>query len=114
DAKWEWGEREEKGGVGWSQGANALEVTARRDRGEGHKNKTLLNRIGNPPRLALIIELGEVLQQHRHPRPRPLFGTHQVHGSPQCELQGTNESQPEGQDKFSFLSPLTWLHCRAR
>src|SRR6516225_5659788 len=42
-----------------------VEVVAGGDRGAGHQEQDLLERVGDAPALALVVQLGEMLEQDR-------------------------------------------------
>jgi hypothetical protein len=45
--------------------SDRLEIVAAGDGGAGDQQQHFLQRVGHPPALAIVVDLGEVLQQHR-------------------------------------------------
>jgi hypothetical protein len=65
---------------------NCVEVVTRSDGGAGHKQQHFGQRIHHPPRLALIVEPGEMLQEQDQPSPRRFLIRKQV----QCVVHRRN------------------------
>src|SRR5262249_16506480 len=64
-------------------GRNVVEIIAGRDCGTGHKQQDLLEGIDYPPWLAVVLELGKVLQKQSQMRTRNLTLEDGVHdGAP--------------------------------
>ena len=67
DAVMEVAESTQEGQVVLTPGHDRLEVVAAGDCGAGHQEQHLLEWIGHPPTLTIIVDLGEMLQQQRQP-----------------------------------------------
>src|SRR4249919_2602910 len=73
-----------------------VEVVAGRNGGASHQQQNLLERIHHPPGLAVIPELGEMLQQQGQSRPRGLLvedhDGDRVHDRAPCRIRAPRES----------------------
>jgi hypothetical protein len=65
DAVMEVAKSTQKGQVVLTPGHDRLEVVAAGDCGAGHQEQHLLEWLGHPPTLTIIVDLGEMLQQQR-------------------------------------------------
>ena len=81
----------------FAPGRNVVEVVAGGNGCASHKKQNLGQRIHDPPRFALILNLRKMLQQQRQSRPRHLFIHQQIGNGGHRLLPG--ESSPAGNHK---------------
>jgi hypothetical protein len=76
----------------FAPGDNVVEIVAGGDRGAGHQQQDLLERIHNAPRLAVILELGKVSQKQGKTRTRDLSVEDRVHDGAPVRIRAPTES----------------------
>src|SRR6266496_2668581 len=88
NAVMELGEPAQKGEMVLAPGDDVVEIVAGRDRGAGHQQQDLLERIHDPPGLALIPEFGKMLQKQAQARPRGLLVNDRLDASVHARAPG--------------------------
>jgi hypothetical protein len=86
---------------------DVLEIVARGDRGAGHQQQDLLNRIGNAPRLPVVVERGKMLQKKGQTCPRALAVEGRVHLGAPAESKPRKGITTRRQRKIRPIGPLT-------
>src|ERR1700694_4154392 len=81
----------QEGEMVFAPGDDVVEIVAGGDRGAGHQQQDLLERIHDAPRLAVILELGKVSQKQGKTRTRELCGEDRVHDGAPCEYGARTE-----------------------
>src|SRR3979411_23217 len=99
-------EMPQEGEMVLAPGDNVAEIVAGGDRGAGHQQQDLLERI-QAPRLAVILELGKVSQKQGKTRTRDLSVEDRVHDGAPCESGAPTESRSLRQHKITLSRPLT-------
>jgi hypothetical protein len=96
DAMMELRKAPQKAEMVFAPGDDVVEVVAGRNGGASHQQQNLLERIHHPPGLAVIPELGEMLQQQGQSRPRGLLvedhDGDRVHDRAPCRIRAPRES----------------------
>ncbi len=73
-------------------GGDIVKIITGRDRGAGHQQQDLLERIHNAPGLAVVREFGKVLQKQGQTRTRTLTLEDRVHGGAPVRIRAPTES----------------------
>src|SRR6266704_5952254 len=122
NAVMELGEPAQKGEMVLAPGDDVVEIVAGRDRGAGHQQQDLLERIHDPPGLALIPEFGKMLQKQAQARPRGLLVNDRldasVHARAPGRIRALKESRSRRQHKIALSRPVNltsepWVLTRA-
>jgi hypothetical protein len=100
-------------------GDDIVEVIAGRDRGAGHQQQDLLEGIHNAPGLAVVLELGKVLQKQTKTRTRDLSVEDRVHDGAPPRIKSahgitTASSTQNYADQPVNLSSEPWIILRHR
>src|SRR6202040_2646867 len=92
-------EMPQEGEMVFAPGDDVIEIVAGGDRGTGHQQQDLLERIHNAPGLAVILELGKMPQKQGKTRTRDLLVEDLVHdGAPANQERPRNHTASSTQN----------------
>src|ERR1700730_12606504 len=118
-------EMPQEGEMVFAPGDDVIEIVAGGDRGTGHQQQDLLERIHNAPGLAVILELGKMPQKQGKTRTRDLLVEDLVHdGAPANQERPRNHTASSTQnhsgqavnlasEPWCTVEATLWsVHCR--
>ena len=88
-------------------GGDVVEIVATRNRRAGYQQQDLLERIHDPPGLAVVRELRKVSQKQGQTRTRTLTLENRVHSGAPVRIRALTESHSRRQLKIAPGRPLT-------